>query len=438
MSTMATHRTIPHVRGVPVLGSTLGLVADAEGWVDRAVAQHGEVFSFHAVGRRWVMVNGPESVGAALENRDRALASGPAWELMIGPFFKRGIIMLDFDEHLGHRRIMQSAFTRDRLESYLQSMSPVIAEGLATWPEHVRAEDRVRQLTLDIATRTFMGAEVGAEADRLNHAFHDAVKAGTSIVRHDIPGLGWSRGLIGRQVLEGHLFPQVPAKMASDEGDLFSALCHARSDDGDAFTADDVVNHMIFLLMAAHDTSTSAMSTMLYHLAKNPDWQERCRAESVALGRAELSYDDLAALPSLDLVFKEALRLVSPVPVLGRSTVKDTVLADFAIPADTFVAVNLSRLHRDPDVWPDPLAFDPGRFADERREDKVHRHAFEPFGGGVHKCIGMFFAGMQVKAILHQVLLTYRFACPDGYTMHTNWRGLPTPSEGVPLVLERC
>jgi cytochrome P450 len=124
--------------------------------------------------------------------------------------------------------------------------------------------------------------------------------------------------------------------------------------------------------------------------------------------------------------------------VLGRSTVKDTVLADHAIPADTLVAVNLSRLHRDPDVWPDPLAFDPGRFSGERREDKVHRHAYEPFGGGVHKCIGMFFAGMQVKAILHQVLLSCRFACPDGYTMHTNWRGLPTPSEGVPLVLERC
>ena len=53
-----------------------------------------------------------------------------------------------------------------------------------------------------------------------------------------------------------------------------------------------------------------------------------------------------------------------------------------------------------PEYWPDPERFDPERFADHRREDKVHRFAYLPFGTGVHKCIGMYFGGMEIKATI--------------------------------------
>ena len=69
--------------------------------------------------------------------------------------------------------------------------------------------------------------------------------------------------------------------------------------------------------------------------------------------------------------------------------------------------------HYLPELWPDPTRFDPDRFAPDRREDRSHRMAFEPFGGGVHKCIGMHFAGMQVRAIFHELLRSYRWSVPD-------------------------
>ena len=63
----------------------------------------------------------------------------------------------------------------------------------------------------------------------------------------------------------------------------------------------------------------------------------------------------------------------------------------------------------------EPDRFDPDRFAPDRREDRSHRFAWEPFGGGVHKCIGMHFGGLEVKAILHQMLLTHEWSVEPGY-----------------------
>ena len=191
---------------------------------------------------------------------------------------------------------------------------------------------------------------------------------------------------------------------------------------------------MIFLLMAAHDTSTITLTSMAYYLAKNPEWQERCLAESHALGD-EVGYDELDRLVSLDLVMKESLRLVTPVPGLVRRANKDTELMGYVVPRGSYVAVHMWGLHHLDEVWPDPERFDPERFAEHRREDKVHRNAFMPFGNGIHKCIGMYFGGMEVKAAMHQLLRRYRLEVPAGYTMPVDWSSLPRPRDGLPLTL---
>jgi len=216
---------------------------------------------------------------------------------------------------------------------------------------------------------------------------------------------------------------------------MFSALCHARSEDGDRFTDDDIVNHMIFLLMAAHDTTTITMTAMSYYLAKHPQWQDRCRDESLALGKEQIDFDDLDRLPSLDMVARESMRLITPVPAVARRTVKDTEVLGYPIPKDTHVSVSLYAGHHLADVWPDPERFDPERFSPARQEDKVHRNAWMPFGNGVHKCIGLHFGMMQIKAAMHQMLLKYRWSVPDGYTMPIDWVSLPRPKDGLPVNL---
>jgi cytochrome P450 len=430
---------VPGDRGLPLLGHTLGVLKGTYYTDRRRYDRYGPVTRMRAFGMDAVMVQGPDGIGEILQNRDRAFASGPGWSYLIGPFFHRGLMLLDFDEHHAHKRIMQQAFTSERLAAYLEPMNDVLGLGLDSWIEHpdFGIYAAFKQLTLDVATRTFMGAELGPEADMLNHAFSDCVRAGTAIVRYPVPGLRWSRGLVGRKRLEDFLYPRIPAMRAGDGIDLFSALCQINDEDGNGFTDDDIVNHMIFLLMAAHDTTTITMTTMAYYLAKHPQWQERVRAESVALGKDHISFEDQDRLVSLDLVMRECMRLVTAVPGVARKTVKDTEVLGVRIPADTFVSCNFHGTHLLGEYWPDPTRFDPERFSEARREDKVHRNAWIPFGNGVHKCIGLYFGGMQVKAAMHQLLLRYRWSVPPDYVMPVDWSSLPRPKDGLPVHLER-
>jgi cytochrome P450 len=429
---------VPGDAGLPLLGQSLATLRDPLGVAARRTARYGPVYWGKFLGLTMVSAIGPEAAEVVLMNRDGAFANGPAWSYLIGPFFHRGIMLLDFDEHRHHRRIMQQAFVRQRLAGYQQVMAPRIGAGLDGWQPgpDFRVRPHIKQLTLDLATEVFVGVDTDrAETDRINAAFADAVRAGVAVLRFPVPGLRWSRGLKARKVLEEFFYTQVPRKRLTGGDDLFAALCEAQTDDGHRFTDEDVVNHMIFVLMAAHDTTTITLTSMVYFMAKHPEWQERLREQSLALGKPVLDYDDLDTMTGIDLVMKEALRLVPPVPGLPRHVVEDTAVLGYHIPAGVTVTISPNINHHLARYWPDPDRFDPGRFAEERREDKIHPYAWEPFGGGAHKCIGLYFAGMQVKSIMHQLLLRYRWSVPDEYRWTLDATSLPFPKDGLPVRL---
>ena len=279
---------------------------------------YGQVYKMRVFGVDMYVTSGPDAFEKVFVNKDKAFASGPAWGHFIGPFFHRGLMLMDFEEHLHHRRIMQHAFGLDALKRYHSMMVPHVQRNIGPWQDDddPRLQRMFKDLTLDLALEVFVGVELDAvERRRINYAFNAAVRAGTSIVRRDLPGgIGpWSKGLAARRELEKFFYGALPAKRREGGDDLFGQLCVAQDDDGNEFTDADIVNHMIFLLMAAHDTTTTTMTSMAHQLAKHPEWQARCRAESQAVGR-DADHDALAGLTSLDLVMKESLRLCARSP----------------------------------------------------------------------------------------------------------------------------
>lgn len=440
-TTTSPSQTLPGTSGLPLIGHTLKYVRDPQALFQARWDAYGPVSKIGMLGKPWVMLLGPEACEVALRNADKAFANEPGWSFLVGPFFGRGLMLLDFEEHHMHRRIMQQAFTRDRLETYTAGLQPVVRDGLAEWPTDpsFKVYPALKQLTLDVAAEIFMGGAehtTPAEMDAVNAAFIACVQTATGIVRKNIPGTRWHRGTKARRHLEDFLRSYLPARRATATDDLLSTLCHITSDEGETFSDDDVINHMIFLMMAAHDTSTITLSTMMQYLGQHPNWQERCRAESATLGE-EPTLADLDGLVSLDLVMKECLRLVSPVPVLARKTVKATEVLGVTIPADHFVFAAPHFNHLMEDYWSSPTTFDPERFSPERREDKSHRYAWAPFGGGVHKCIGLHFAGAEVKSIMHRLLRDFTWTVDPGYQVPMNYHSLPFPSDGQPINLTR-
>ncbi len=174
----------------------------------------------------------------------------------------------------------------------------------------------MKELTLDIASMVFMGHEPGTDHElltKVNSAFTTTTRAGYAVIRTSVPPFTWWRGLKARELLENYFTERVNERRGKEGNDLLTVLCQTEDEDGERFTDEDVVNHMIFLMMAAHDTSTSTVTTMAYNLAGHPEWQQRCREESDRLGDGPLDIDSLEKLESLDLVINESIRLVTPV-----------------------------------------------------------------------------------------------------------------------------
>lgn len=440
-TTMDQLRTVPRERGWPLLGQSFRLLRDGGDYFNDLQKRHGPVVGLSLFGFKVTSLMGPEANKLVFQNKGDLFKSSQ-WELLIGPFFHRGLMLLDGSEHRMHRRIMQTAFTKDALRDYFGAMQPRIGQELDAWQveDNFLIFDHLKSMTLNIGSDVFVGHTPGTQAAEMNRAFLDTVRAATGIVRANLPGTRWRKGIKGRAFLERFFRREIAAKRAQPGTDLFSRLCTARSEDDELFSDDDVINHMIFTLMAAHDTTTITVSNMVYQLARHPEWQTRLRAQSQALcdskGTSTLDYDDLASLTDIERVMKEALRLCAPVPYMPRKLTRTIEFEGYHLPAGSFVSISPWISHYLSDYWREPHRFDPERFGPERAEHKQHPFLWAPFGGGAHKCIGLHFGEMEIKAIMHQLLLRFRWSVPADYQMQQDFTSLPIPKDHLPVKLE--
>jgi len=436
-------KPIPVDHNTSMLKQFLAMRRDLLGHLQRHEAQFGQTWITPMGKSGIISLLGPDAFEFVVKNRDGVFSSARGWEFYIGRVFPGAIMAMDGDQHRYQRRIMQVAFRKSALRSYMEQMAPAIDAGLGAWlPQNQASGERrmfglLKQLTLDLAAAVFMGVNLGSDATRLNRAFVDTVAASLALIRTAVPGLAMWRGVRGRKLLVERFRALIPEKRRTHSSDFFSEFCHVESEQGEKFTDQEIIDHMIFLMMAAHDTTTSTLTTMIYLLARHPQWQERLRAEAQSLGKLLLDYDDLEKLPLLTCVMREALRMYPPLSSMPRMCTRDTEFQGHVLPAGTLVGVFPIHVHYMPSLWTDPQRFDPERFLPDRQEDKRHPFAWIPFGGGAHLCIGQHFATLQVKAIMHRLLLRYRWSVPAGYTMPYQMVPIAKPRDGLPVTLRR-
>jgi cytochrome P450 len=296
----------------------------------------------------------------------------------------------------------------------------------------------MKQLTLDLAATSFLGAGIGPEVDEITCAFVDMVAASVAVIRKPLPGTAMARGVRGRKRIVAYFSEQIPIRRARGGEDLFSQLCRATHEDGALLSTQDIVDHMSFLMMAAHDTLTSSLTSFIGALAAHPQWQQKLREEVTALGVAAdepTTFDNLEAMPLTEMAFKEALRLKPPVPSMPRRAIRDFSFRGFAIPGGTMIGVNPLFTHHMPDVWPDPEKFDPLRFTEEAQRNR-HRFAWVPFGGGAHMCLGLHFAYMQAKCFARHFLQNLEVSLEPGYAPDWQMWPIPKPRDGLRVTLK--
>ena len=436
---------IPGEGGWPLVGNTFKMLADPHGFTRRAVEKYGRVYKNKAFGGWNIALIGADANELVLFDRQKLFSSEQGWGPILDQLFPRGLMLMDFDHHRVDRRALSIAFKPGPMRHYSGSLNRGIAKRMEEWGAgNLQFYPAIKELTLDLAADSFIGIPWGPEADRINEAFVYMVQASVAPVRKPLPFTLMRKGVKGREFLVDYFTKETHRRRAEGGGqDMFSQFATAEYEDGSLMPVDEVVDHMNFLMMAAHDTITSSATSLVWLLAKNPEWQEELRQEieSVTGGvdasgkPRDLAYEDLGKLELTEMAFKEALRMVPPVPSTPRRALRSFEYGGYRIPAGAHVGINAHFVHHEEEHWETPHEFNPMHFTPEAVKAR-HKYAWIPFGGGAHMCLGLHFAYMQVKVLMAQMLPRYRIELAGGDPDWQAWP-IPKPKDGLKVVLKK-
>ncbi len=433
-------RHVPGVKGFPLIGNFFDLVQNFDQFLHKQYKTYGPLSRMGLVGHDALLALGPELAEELFLNRERIYSNKQGYRDSLGLFYPGGLLLHDFEEHRHHRRFAQAAFKNTILQEHLKIMNTVFTTHLASWKteKDILFYPRIKNILLDVAAKIFLGFdELGDKTNLINEAFVNVTEGMLSIFLVDMPGFKYHRAMNGKRLLDHFMYTMIDERRKNPKSDMFSQLCIEKDDDGNYLADDEIVAAINFLMFAAHDTTSSALAHMVLLLSTNSEWQERLRDESRSFGKEVLEFNDLDKLPDLQLVFMETLRLYPSAPILARATLKECTLAGYTVPKNTYINFCPVFNHHMEEWWSNPEEFDPERFSPERAEHKRHAFSYVPFGGGVHKCIGMHFAKMQTMAFMHVLLQQYRFKTAIDYVPQLQAIPLPKPKDDLPIVIER-
>jgi cytochrome P450 len=195
------------------------------------------------------------------------------------------------------------------------------------------------------------------------------------------------------------------------------------------------VDNAATFYLAGHETTANTTSWTLYLLSEQGELQEHAALEAQAALAGGIDSQLPDRLPLLRMILEESLRLYPPVPRLDREAVADDRLGDQQITAGDFISIWPWIIQRHKQLWDEPDAFDPSRFALERRDSR-HRFQYLPFGAGPRTCVGARFAMAEALTILAIWLSRWRFAPAPGPQVEVSGMVTLRPRGGLPLIVE--
>jgi cytochrome P450 len=376
--------------------------------------------------RRWHMLADPAAYKRVMLDNLSNYPKSEIMRRMLRPAIGESLFNADGAEWKWQRQAVAPVFTHRNVVALAPAMSATAARAVARLSKITRAE-----LVSEMLTATFdviCDVALSGREHFDQHAFGDAITryfqtAGRTSLLDFLGVPKWfprpGELIAGAAVrtMHGMVGEAITARRqqsAANNGrgpadDLLDSMLAAEDPEtGRRMSPADLVNNMQFFIVAGHETTALAISWALYLLANSPEHQERARAEArEQLGGRLAGADDLAAMPFINQVLEESMRLYPPVGLLARHVLARDELCGRTINPNDILFLPIWALHRHEMLWERPEHFDPERFTPGTIRD---RYQYLPFGAGPRVCVGANFAMMQAGIILSSLIQHFRFA----------------------------
>jgi cytochrome P450 len=408
---------------LPGLGHAVALARGRLRYVQSLRAQ-GDVVRVY-LGRRVLHVlNSPDLIRDLL-----AADSGGAFDK--GRFFDKmrpvlgdGILTCRPGVHRIRRPLVQPAFHQNRIRRYVAIMAAQAEATVGSWQDGrpVQVDREMHDLALRIVTRSLFSAQVGAAAAEQCFRLFPLVSAG--VARRTLAPFTWwekipTPGNRRFDAATERLHQVIDEVVTSyrtdgeDHGDLLSMLLATRApESGEGLSDGQIRDEVLTIMGAGTETTSVSLSWLWYELDRHPHVRQRMEAEVDAVfgDRDMIEFDQVRALTYTQQVVSEILRLHAPIWLLMRRAAEPVNLGSLFLSPGDELLFSPTALHRDPALYPDPLRFDPDRWADRRAAPG--RGSFLPFGAGSRRCIGDAFARTEMAVIIATVARRWRLAAP--------------------------
>jgi len=403
----------------------LRMSRDPLGFFTALRRDYGRFVHYRIGPRRVWFAADPELVQDVLVKNARCFIKDQGLE-STKPLLGEGLLTSEGEFHRRQRRLAQPAFHHARIAGY----------GAIMVEHALRASDRFRdgqtldfvpemmRLALGIVGKTLFDSDVASDADTVARALGVAMDTFT-LARVPfwrlllyLPVPSTLRFARARRQLDEVVYRLIREhrKSGRDRGDLLSMLLLARDVEGGtgAMTDRQLRDEAMTILLAGHETTAVALAWTFYLLSQNPAVEGALHDEldSVLRG-APPGAADVKRLPYTVMVLSEAMRLYPPAWAIGRRACEPVSLGGYELRPGDAAVMSQWVVHRDPELWPEPLRFDPLRF-EPARSCARHRFAYFPFGGGPRVCIGDGFAWLAGTLLLATIAQRWRFDLAPG------------------------
>lgn len=312
----------------------------------------------------------------------------------------KGAIAVDGKAWRDRRRVLQPSFHQEAVSRLTGLMATTNRRFADKWCAQTAAGEPIdistdtARLTLEIMVRCLFGSDL----DRLTDEGGDIP---FSVLTEDLHRTLTTVHRLQADRERLSVLIQERRGRAEPEPDLLGVLIAARDEEtGEPLADKSILDEVVTLAVAGHETSASALAWAWYLLSEHPEVETRLHEEVDAFGAAgPESADDLKRLSYTRRVLDEVLRLYPPGWMLTRQAIDDDRIGDYAIPGGTYVVVSPYYLHRHPAYWDHPDRFDPDRFL----EPPKHKRVYIPFGAGPRRCIGDMLGLFEMQFHLAQV-----------------------------------
>jgi len=387
----------------------LGATDDSLERMVELFARYGDIYRVYAPGRKshtWV-INHPDDVKRVLVSNHRNYTKGTGLDrvrILLG----NGLMTSEGDFWRHQRSMMQPLFHRRVVTEFNQLLEAANNRFIEKWGaqaargELVNLTDDMSELTLEIVLGSIFGKDLATLTRQPGGNPFEVV------TKEPARDLRFAYRFRSLAKLVSNLMAQRRAAPA-EHFDYLSMLMNVRDKEtGDPMTERALIDEVMTLVVAGHETTASALNWAWYLLATHPEADARMHAEIEAT--PELTAPSLGRMEELSYtqnVVNEALRLYPPGWLLSRRTIDADVLSGFEVPPGTDVLLSPYLLHRHPQYWKEPDAFRPERF-DAEHESERPRFAYIPFAAGPRHCIGESLALYEMLMHLYKVGRHYR------------------------------